>query len=158
MGWRGKAIVIPGESFSGKSTLVAELVRLGAMYYSDEYAVLDSQGKVHPFPVPLSLRTEKTGELKKMTSSDSGIRVGDKPLSVGLVVLSKFKAGARWSPKKISGGRVVLNLLANAMSARQRPAKALQTLRRVVMQTPVLKGIRGEAGETAHSILSWMSR
>ena len=29
VGWKGKAIVIPGRSFSGKSTLVAELVRAG---------------------------------------------------------------------------------------------------------------------------------
>ena len=37
--WKGKAIVIPGRSFAGKSTLVAEFVREGAIYYSDEYAV-----------------------------------------------------------------------------------------------------------------------
>jgi hypothetical protein len=31
---------------------VAELVRAGATYYSDEFAVLDSRGRVHPFPRP----------------------------------------------------------------------------------------------------------
>src|SRR6266550_220612 len=40
VGWKGKAIVIPGRSFSGKSTMVSELVKAGATYYSDEYAVL----------------------------------------------------------------------------------------------------------------------
>jgi len=38
---RGRALVIPGESFSGKTTLVRALVEAGATYYSDEYAVLD---------------------------------------------------------------------------------------------------------------------
>src|SRR6476646_7063652 len=33
VGLRGGAIVIPGASFSGKTTLVAELVRRGASYY-----------------------------------------------------------------------------------------------------------------------------
>ena len=47
--WRGKAILIPGRSFSGKTTLTAELVKAGATYYSDEYAVLDGQGRVHPY-------------------------------------------------------------------------------------------------------------
>src|SRR5437867_4831683 len=47
VGWRGRAIVIPGQTFTGKSTLVAELVRAGATYYSDEYALLDPQGRVH---------------------------------------------------------------------------------------------------------------
>ena len=36
VGWRGRAIVLPGKTFSGKSTLVAGLVRAGARYYSDE--------------------------------------------------------------------------------------------------------------------------
>src|SRR5207249_4859741 len=56
VGWRGKAILLPGSSLSGKSTLVAELVRAGATYYSDEYAVLDAQGRVFPFARPLSMR------------------------------------------------------------------------------------------------------
>src|SRR5581483_1001800 len=34
--WRGRALVIPGPSNSGKSTLVAALVAAGAAYYSDE--------------------------------------------------------------------------------------------------------------------------
>ena len=49
VGWRGLAIVIPGRSHAGKSTLVAELVRRGAVYYSDEFAVLDETGRVHPY-------------------------------------------------------------------------------------------------------------
>jgi hypothetical protein len=48
VGWGGQAIVIPGRSYTGKSTLVAALVRAGATYYSDEYAVLDAQGLVTP--------------------------------------------------------------------------------------------------------------
>ena len=49
VGWQGRAIVIPGRSFSGKSTLVAALLQAGATYYSDEFAVLDGRGYVHPF-------------------------------------------------------------------------------------------------------------
>src|SRR5262245_63118361 len=58
IGWRGVAIVIPGRSYTGKSTLVAELVRRGAVYYSDEFAVLDDLGMVHPYRRPLVLRGE----------------------------------------------------------------------------------------------------
>jgi hypothetical protein len=54
--WRRKAIVIPGRSMSGKSSLVAALVRAGATYYSDEYAVLDRAGRVWPFARRLLLR------------------------------------------------------------------------------------------------------
>ena len=58
VGWNGRAIVIPGRSFSGKTTLVGEMLRNGATYYSDEYAVFDSRGRVHPYPSSLS---EKQG-------------------------------------------------------------------------------------------------
>src|SRR6266581_3138481 len=54
--WRGRAILVPGRTFTGKTTLVAELIRAGASYYSDEYAAIDEQGRVHPFPKPLSVR------------------------------------------------------------------------------------------------------
>src|SRR5882724_8587214 len=57
-GWQGRAIVIPGMSFSGKSTLVAELLRAGATYYSDEYAVIDERGRVHPYTRDLRIRAE----------------------------------------------------------------------------------------------------
>ena len=59
VGWKGKAIVLPARSFEGKTTLVAELVKLGASYLSDEYAVVDETGFVHPFAKPLSIRASE---------------------------------------------------------------------------------------------------
>ena len=50
--WRDRGIVIPGRSHSGKTTLVRALVE-AARYYSDEFAVLDPQGRLHPYPLPL---------------------------------------------------------------------------------------------------------
>src|SRR5436309_2710437 len=49
-------VLIPGSTHSGKTSFVAELVRHGAEYYSDEYAVVDADGLVHPFAKPLSIR------------------------------------------------------------------------------------------------------
>ena len=51
-----KAIVIPGRSFAGKTSLVAALVKAGAIYYSDEYAVLDERGRVHKYTRRLGIR------------------------------------------------------------------------------------------------------
>ncbi len=61
----GAAIILPGKSFSGKTTLVKELIRAGAVYYSDEYAVLDSWGRVHPFLRPLEVRSDETEDSTK---------------------------------------------------------------------------------------------
>src|SRR5438105_4409512 len=60
--WDGTAVLIPGRSMSGKSTLVEALVRAGASYASDEFAVLDRQGRAHPYPKAPSLpRAEADG-------------------------------------------------------------------------------------------------
>jgi hypothetical protein len=153
VGWRGKAIVIPGRSFSGKTTLVAELVRAGATYYSDEYAVFDAKGRVHPFPKPLSIRLSGEIEQQEVAVEELGGRTGIKPLPVGLVLMSRYRAGARWRPRQLSAGVGALELLSNTVAARKEPAKALNTLERVVSSAPVLKGVRGEASEVARAIL-----
>ena len=118
---KGQAIVIPGRSYSGKSTLVAELVRAGATYYSDEYAVLDSRGRVHPFSKPLELREEGEFRQTKITVAELGGHSGTKPLPVGLVLMTQFKNGARWRPRKLTAGKGVLEMLFNTVSARRNP-------------------------------------
>ncbi len=153
VGWKGKAIVIPGRSYSGKSTLVAELVRAGASYYSDEYAVLDSRGRVHPFAKPLELREEGEFRQTKITVAELGGHSGTKPLPVGLVLMTQFKNGARWRPRKLTAGNGVLEMLFNTVSARRNPQRALATLQRVASQADVLKGVRGDARKVVPAVL-----
>jgi len=153
VGWQGRGIVIPGRSYSGKSTLVAELVRAGATYYSDEYAVLDSRGRVHPFSKPLELREEGEFRQTKITAAELGGQSGTKPLPVGLVLMTQYKSGARWRPRKLSAGSGVLEMLFNTVSARRSPERALSTLQRVAANAEVLKGVRGDARDVVDSLL-----
>jgi len=155
VGVRGQAILIPGRSFTGKTTLVAELVRAGARYYSDEFAVLDERGRVHPFLKPLSLR-EGSGYGQTDHPVERFGMPGEKPLPVGLVVVSEYGEGASWEPQLLSPGEGALELLANAVAARRDPERVLSTLQEVVSQAPVLKGDRGEARETAEAILEML--
>src|SRR6267142_2739612 len=145
VGWKGKAIVIPGRSYSGKSTLVAELVRAGATYYSDEYAVFDARGRVHPFSKPIELRKQGEYKQSKIEVTDLGGNPGTKPLTVGMVLMTQFKDGARWRPRKLTAGKAVLEMLFNTVSARRNPERALATLQRVTAQADVWKGVRGDA-------------
>ena len=153
VGWKGQAILIPGRSFTGKSTLVAELVRAGATYYSDEYAVLDTQGRTHPYPRPISLRRRDSTRGMKYRLSDSGIHPGVEPLPVGLVVVSEYAAGAEWQPRGLTAGEGAMALLANTVSARRQPETAFSTLQKVVTRATVLQSERGEARQVAGSIL-----
>ncbi len=156
--WRGKAVVIPGKSFSGKSTLTSALVKAGATYYSDEYAVLDVNGRVHHYARPLSIR-ENGGmtKAKKYTVESLGGRAGYKHLPVALVVVSKYKPGAKWRPRQLSAGEGVLELIANTVSARREPARVLSTLDLIVAGAPVLKGFRGDASQLVDFIFEALS-
>lgn len=158
VGWKGRAVVIPGHSLTGKTTLVAGFLRAGASYYSDEFAVLDARGRVHPFVKPLAVR-ERAGERQKNYAvEDFGGVSGVKPLPVGLVVVGEYRPGARWRPRKLSPGHGMLALLDNTVSARRQPAAAFASLQKVVAHAPVLKGVRGEATEVVDSVLEFLEK
>ena len=153
VGWNGKAIVVPGRSYSGKSTLIAELVRAGATYYSDEYAVIDQRGRVHPFRKPLEMREEGAFKQSKIRVEEIGGRFGEKPLPVGLVLISQFKSGGKWKPRALTPGEGVLALLSHTVSARRNPERALATLQHAVSQARILRGTRGEAKQLVEKVL-----
>ncbi|MEG3436904.1 hypothetical protein V0288_07210 [Pannus brasiliensis CCIBt3594] len=152
IGWKGRAIVIPGRSFSGKTTLVTALVKAGAIYYSDEYAVFDRQGLVHPYARELSIRKGEN-ERVKCSVEKLGGESGVEPLPVGLVVHTKYGAGHSWNSREISPGQAVLALLENTIAARTRSSFALSTLARSVSRARAIEGERGEAEEGAAAIL-----
>jgi hypothetical protein len=159
VGWRGQAVVIPGRSFSGKTTLTAALVKAGCAYYSDEYAVFDPSGRVHPYARLLGIRDR--GEFQRATRygvETLGGKRGTKPLPVALVVVSQYKPGARWRPRRLSAGEGALAMLENTVSARREPQAALATLRRVVAASSVLKGARGDAHQLVDFILNTLEK
>jgi hypothetical protein len=153
VGWKGQAILIPGRSFSGKTSLVAELVKAGATYYSDEYAVLDSSGKVHPFSRPLAIREGDGPRQTKYRVEELGGHAGHKPLPVGLVVVSQYKAGGKWRPRQLSAGQGALALLDNTVSIRRQPGFAFDVVQPLASNAAFLKSDRGESGEVVKYIL-----
>ena len=152
--WEGRAIVIPGRSFTGKSTLVGALVRAGATYFSDEYAVFDARGLVQPYPVPLSIRQEPGQAPEKLRVETPSGSTGLKPLPVGVIAAARYRPGARWRPRPLPPGQAVLSLLANTVAARRKPEQVLTRLARIVEDTRVLRGSRGEAEETVGPLLA----
>ena len=76
------------------------------------------------------------------------------PCRVGRV-LSEYRRGGA-SFRFPSSGQGVLALLANTVSARRQPEAALEALGQVAARARVVKGARGEAHETARSILAML--
>ena len=149
----GMALVIPGESFSGKTTLVRALVELGATYYSDEYAVLDDEGRVHPYPRRLSIRGDDGSATEERHVGELGGVVAAVRAELAAVVVTRYRPGAEWQPKRVSSGQGVLALLANTVPAHERPQESLRAVSRAVAGAIVLDGDRGEAGPAAESML-----
>lgn len=152
VGWGGRAILVPGRSFSGKTALVSELVRAGAVYYSDEFAVLDGHGRVHPFAKPLSIR--EGSAIRRASAEEIGGISGGKALTVGAIVFAHYRAGARWRPQSLTPALGLLALLAHTVPIRRRPRTALRAIENAVRGAVVLKGPRGEAAVTARALLA----
>jgi hypothetical protein len=151
--WRGRAIVLPGRSFTGKSTLVAALVRRGARYLSDEYAVFDNVGRVHPYPRPLGIREPGEQKGRPTLVETLGGRPRRTPLPLGWVVVAPFTSDASWGVRPIPPGEATLELVANSLAAREAPQRVLGALATACSGAQAFRGTRGEANGAADAIL-----
>lgn len=159
VGWKGRAIVIPANSFKGKTSLVEELVKSGATYYSDEYAILDDKGLVHSFPRDLSVRYFD-GELqeKRVRPATIGGEIGFDPIPVGMVLLTEYSEGATWQPQQLTAGQGIVEMIPHTIPRRFNPEFSLKVLNAAVSDAIILKGVRGNAAEFAIEILSFFDK
>jgi hypothetical protein len=154
--WNGKAIMLPGTSFSGKSTLVTSLVKAGATYYSDEYAVLDHDGRVLPYPRRVSLRNGPhgpTGRLDLTHRAPSGDDAST-PILVGIVALLQYDADAEWNVTSLDTLPAVMAMSEQTVAIQRRPADAFSILGKVAENALVIQGTRGDVEETVARLLS----
>ena len=157
VGWNGKAILLPADSFKGKSTMVAELVRKGAAYYSDDFAIFDKAGLVHAFPRPLSLRTEEFGEYKLSIDSIGGVPATE-PMPVGLVLLTEYQKGAKWDPVVFTAGNGTLEMIPFTLTFRKQPELSLRVLNNIASRAIIASSPRGNANDFADVILNFVDK
>jgi hypothetical protein len=151
--WNGQGIILPGDSMVGKSTLVAELVRLGAEYYSDDYAVFDSDGLLHPFPREISMRSDD-GRYR-LNAADLGT-VGNSPLQPRVVWMTRYEEGARWEPRILTQGQGVLEMLPYTFAFVDRPNFSLPILNKLAANAIIVSGKRGSANVFAKTLLEFV--
>ena len=151
--WKGRAIVIPGASQSGKTMLVKEFLQHGASYYSDEFAVFDERGYVLPFAKPLGLRTGTSRKQSRVLPRQFSVSSGVDALPVGLLLFTRYQESGAWKPKTMSVAGGMLGLLAHALAARRQPERALAILERVARRALILSGGRGEAKDVVQLVL-----
>jgi len=151
----GRAIMLPGLTLTGKTTLVRALIGAGAEYFSDEFAPVDGRGFVHPYPRPLAIRYSPVGE-ERLELAQLGAAVGTDPAQVALVALLQFDAAAGWAVAPLSRAHAILGLLDNTVPAQSRPVESLAAMERASKHARAIKGTRGEADEAAALLLQML--
>lgn len=141
--WNGKAVLFPGDSFQGKTTLVKALVKRGAVYYSDDYAIIDLDGCVHPFARRLSIRHEnRSGGRSNISASTLGGVTGELPLPVGAVILTHFRENGKWDPKILTPGIGLMKIIPHTIPIRSNPKVSMQVLKIVASRAIIASSVR----------------
>jgi hypothetical protein len=153
----GRAIVLPGRTMSGKSTLVGALVRAGATYYSDEYAAVDRMGRVHPYARLLSLREQIGGAGRRTPVADLGGAAGSDSAPMGLVAHLRYDESLGWSVAELSRSQIALALIDNTVPAQTRPLEVMDHLQAATGGASGLRGTRGDAEDAARRLIKRLS-
>ena len=147
----GRALLLPGASHAGKSSLVAELLRRGATYFSDEYALIDSEGRVHPYPRPLLLRNG-CPEQFPVLAGECNAPVGDAPAPVGWILSLEYQPAGNWSVEAVPQSEGLLTLLRNTPHVLADSADMVGAFQRAVAGATCYAGRRTEAKDAADEI------
>lgn len=146
-------VILPGVSGAGKTTLVVELARAGATYFSDEYALIDGRGLLHAYPRPAHIRSAGTlGRGRETAPETVASSVGGPPVDVSLVILAHFAEGARWQYRDLNPGEATVALMSHAVAARARTRAVMDVLARL---SESARCVRGSRGDTA-AVVEWI--
>lgn len=147
----GSAMLLPGRSHAGKTTLALALAEAGATLASDEYALVDREGRVTGWPRPARVRLEGTDSRRVPVAAGAG------PVPVGSVAL------LRYDPALVEGvldvatpsrADAVVAVLDETVCARSRPDESLDAALSVTAAPRVLRGRRGEAASAAAALIA----
>ena len=155
VGWCGRAIILPGKSCTGKTTLVMALVKAGAVFYSDEYAIFDQNARVHAFVRPPKVRSQADCEAAKCLNDRLGMGIGaPESLPVGLILLSSYSENATWQLEELTPRESVFGLMENTLAIRYHPEVSLRVLKEVSLRSRSYRTLRGDADAVANQVLA----
>lgn len=144
-----QALVVPGASGVGKSTLCVAAAAAGAQILTDEYALVNpASGLVAGWRRPVRVRRPDGGADRFELATES------EPVRVGLVAFVAHAPGCTPSWAPITGADTVLGLLANTVCARSRPDAALDAALAVARSARAVAGSRGEAADAVVELLA----
>jgi hypothetical protein len=149
----GRALILPGSTHAGKSSLVAELLRRGASHFSDEYALIDGQGHAHSYPRPLLLRNGRPLQ-SLVLPEELNANFAMQSTPVGWILALDYVPDAAWDVREMSQGEAVMLLLCNTPHEMAQSHKMVDLFLRVASNAVCYAGKRGDAVEAATHVLN----
>ena len=148
-----KALLFPGSTHAGKSSLVAELLRRGASCFSDEYALIDSQGRVHSYPRPLLLRNGCSQQSLVLPENlNATFATGAAP--VGWILALDYVPGGAWDVQGMTQGEAVMLLLRNTPHEMAESPEMIDFFSRVAANAVCYSGKRCDVAEAAIRVMN----
>lgn len=145
---RDRAILLPGAPGTGTTALIEALIRSGAVYFSDAFAILDHDGGVHPYPVPLAARQPRDAHLKPPPPAAG-------PCDIGVIACLRYGGPRSWRVAEASPEDTARALVAHTLFAHQTPERTLRALSAAfTADAAAVSGERGEADEAAQHLLA----
>jgi hypothetical protein len=149
----GGALLFPGRSGAGKTTLVAALLRMGAEYLSDEFAVIGPRGDVHPYSRRLAMRVPGQ-TFTRVPAEELGAAVRRDTARPDAIVFSEFTRAEQTPLVSLSAGQAVLRLLPHCLGVRSRTRQTLAALHALVRRAPAFANTRADADVMAVELVN----
>jgi hypothetical protein len=147
-----EAVLLPGMTHAGKSALVEALLQRGETYFSDEYALLDAQGWVHPYPRPLLVRNGTREQAPKI-AEEYGARTGTTAARLGWILALEYRPQEGWRIHPVPQSAGVLLLLGNTPHVLAETPALIAVFQKAAAGARCFQGFRGDAAEAAGEIL-----
>ena len=122
---------------------------------SDEYAILDSDGMVHPFERDLGIRHSPVEPPVPVDPAQFGGVRTLKPVEAGMVVFTGFVENQRWQPERMTLGNAILESVPQVIPFSFNTEFVLKVLNTTFNRAIIVKSDRGEARSTAPKILEY---
>jgi hypothetical protein len=174
--WRGRGLMFPAPADSGKTTLIAGLIRGGLRYLTDEAALIDQDGTLHPYPKTLSLRPPSMEVIPELQESlppefawrsrlkyhvrpqDLRPRAIGRPCPVGYVIVPRYARGSPTVLESLRRPEALMELATNCFNLNRFGAEGLALLAGVVRNAQCYKLSMGDLDGAVTIVLDLVRR
>ncbi len=167
LGWRGRAVILPGRTGAGKTTLAAWLMKQGFDYLGDELVYIpDRELTVQSFPRPLAIKAAGLPLVGRLLDLDKHaaqmiaapettlippklLRFGTpvSQLQAAVTLSFQFQQNARFSLQALSKAEAGLVLMGCLVNARNLPGHGFGAVARLAREVPARKMVYGDPAD-----------